>query len=169
MTQAEIDALITCKKKITTKRFVFLVLERSWQGTLAAESEIDGEIVRFKVFFRQSVKLEEKFSIGLKLIRDDTEEDINLARYNGIHQHVNKHSNGEIFDTFHKHFATEAAILKGIKAEHNAKLANYVNFKGAILRFFKELNFENYQPFLKHFEIVEEEKNTDQLSIFDDE
>lgn len=153
MIQSEIDLLITCSKKITTKRFSLKELDRSLHGIMDAESIVEGKIVKFQIFFRQSTRLEEKFSVGLKLLSDDTEDNINLVRYNGIHTHTNRYSDGAIFDTYHKHFATEDAILKGIKAEHNAKPANYVNFKGAILKFFRELNFENYNSFLKYFDI----------------
>jgi hypothetical protein len=165
MTQSEIDLLITCPKNITTKRFSLRNLDRSLHGVLDAEAIVNEKNFKFKVFFRQSIKLEEKFSVGLKLLTNE-DEDINLARYNGIHEHTNKHGDGAIFNTFHKHFATESAILKGIKAEHNAKPANYVNFKGAIVRFFKELNFQNYHQFLKHFDIVENEnENSNQLDL----
>ena len=159
MTQSEIDLLITCSKIITTKRLILRTVDRSLHGSLDAESIIEGKIIKFKIFFRQSIKLEEKFSVGLRFFSDDLSEDINLARYNGIHEHTNKHTNGEIFNTYHKHFATEEAILKGVKAEHNAKPADYVNFKGAIIRFFKELNFENYQKFLQPFGIIEHESD----------
>lgn len=165
MKQSEIDLLITCPKIITSKRFSLRILDRSLHGVMEAESFVDGKLVKFKVFFRQSIKLEEKFSIGLKLLIDDIDEDINLARYNGIHTHTNKHSDGAIFDTFHKHFATESAISKGIKAEHTAIPANYITFKGAIIKFFKELNFENYHPFLKYFDISQ---NDEPLNLFPD-
>lgn len=165
MTQSEIDLLITCSKKITIKRFSLRELDRSLRGIMEAESIIGGKIVKFQIFFRQSIKLEEKFSVGLKLLNDDAEDNINLARYNGIHTHTNKHSDGAIFDTFHKHFATESAISKGIIAEHNAIPANYITFKGAIIKFFKELNFENYQPFLKHFDISQQDET---LNLFPD-
>lgn len=159
MTQSDIDLLITCSKNITTKRLILQTVDRSLRGGLDAESIIDQRIIKFKIFFRQSVILEEKFSVGLRFYSDDLSEEITLARYNGIHEHTNKHTNGEIFNTYHKHFATEEAILKGVKAEHNAKPADYVNFKGAIIRFFKELNFENYQKFLKPFGIIENESD----------
>ncbi|MBI2270299.1 MAG: hypothetical protein HYU69_08075 [Bacteroidetes bacterium] len=163
MTQQEIDSLITCAKKITSsKRVKFKSINRSKRLTMEACTEDDTH--KLEVFIRQSEKFEERFSIGLKYISKE-DEDFNLVRYNGEHKdHTNKFSDGKKIESFHKHFAKEEIIAKGIRAEHHSREADYVTFKGAILHFFKELNFTNYKEYLKIFDIEEEDPN--QLAMF---
>jgi hypothetical protein len=75
MTQSDIDLLITCSKTITTKRLILQTVDRSLRGGLDAESIIEQKIIKFKIFFRQSVILEEKFSVGLRFFSDDLSEE----------------------------------------------------------------------------------------------
>lgn len=166
MTQEEISCLITIPKVITSStRSKFKPGNRSRRINLEAMSE--DKQFRFEIFIRQSEKFEERFSIGLRYILEK-DDDIVLARYNGSQgQHVNKYTDGQIFSSFHKHFATEEAFQKGIKPEHTARVANYVNFSEALLRFFTELNFNNYQNYLEIFGI--ENISLDQLNLFDNQ
>ncbi|MFA6598005.1 MAG: hypothetical protein WCS69_09800 [Ignavibacteriaceae bacterium] len=166
MTQEEISGLITTPKKITSStRTKFKPVNRSRRINLEAVSE-DNQF-RFEIFIRQSEKFEERFSIGLCYI-PEKDENIVLARYNGSHgMHYNKFTDGQIFSSFHKHYATEEAFQKGIKPEHTARIANYVHFSEALLRFFKEMNFNNYRNYLEIFEI--ENNSLDELNLFDNQ
>lgn len=104
--------------------------------------------------------------INLEAMSEDNQ--FRLARYNGSQgQHINKFTDGQIFSSFHKHYATEEAFQKGIKPEHTARVANYVNFPEALLRFFTELNFNNYRDYLVIFGI--ENISLDQLNLFDNQ
>ena len=122
------------------------------------------DLYQFEVFIRQSEKFEERFSIGLKYIPKEG-ENINLARYNGEHKdHTNQYTDGKKIESFHKHVAMVEVIQKGARAEHHANEADYVTFKGALINFFKELNFINYKEYLKIFDI--EDDDPFQLEIF---
>ena len=163
MKQELIDYLITTEKRIKgSTNSTLKELNRHKKLTLEAET-ID-EKYSFKIFFSQSVKFSEKFSVGLIYIPKE-DDDIIIARYNGIHAHLNKHSDGKLFNTFHKHFATEEAISLGVRPEHNAREADYVNFEGAVLKFFKDLNFINYKNYLRIFSITE--RDSAQEDLFD--
>lgn len=166
MTQEEISGLITAPKIITSStRTKFKLVNRSRRINLEAMSE--EKQFRFEIFIRQSEKFEEKFSIGLCYI-PEKDENIVLARYNGSHgMHINKFTDGQILTTFHKHFATEEAFQKEIKPEHTARVANYAHFSEALLRFFIELNFNNYRNYLEIFGI--EDISLTQLNLFDNQ
>ena len=164
MKQDEIDNLITIPKIITSSpKGKFKLINRSKRINLEAVSE--DQKYSFEIFIRQNDKFEERFTVGLKYIPLE-DEDIILARYNGDQKgHINKYTNGAVFQSFHKHYTNEQAIEKGLKPEHHAVEANYVHFKGALLKFFEELNFTNYREYLKVFEI--ENIDTNQTNLFE--
>ncbi|MCX6151340.1 MAG: hypothetical protein NTX22_12490 [Ignavibacteriales bacterium] len=163
MKQADIDALIIMPKLISSStKGKFKLINRSRRINLEAISE--DEKNSFEIFIRQSEKFEERFSIGLMLIPPE-EDNIILVRYNGVHgEHKNLFTDRKVYYSFHKHYATEEAILQEIKPEHTAKESNYVHFKGALIKFFEELNFINYKDYLKIFEI--EYEDPDQTNLF---
>ena len=163
MKQKQINYLITTEKRIKSSSNSALK-EQNRHKVLTLEAISVNEDHFFKLFFSQSIKLNEKFSVGLKYISKEG-DDIILARYNGIHSHINRYSDGKTFKSFHKHYATENAISLGIKPEHEAREANYASFEGAILKFFDELNFVNYKNYLKIFDIVE--RDPEQKDLFD--
>jgi hypothetical protein len=164
ITDVEIAHLLQAQKKITSPKPMHLKTEnRNYRLELDAESVGLVPVERYKLFFRQSTELTDRFSIGLRWQYQG--EWVLLTRYNGAgHEHFNSGTDGRRFTTFHKHLATEEAQMQGLNLDHHAVEAHYVSFQAAVVAFFKDLHFTNYSAYLSVFNIPA--SSSTQLGLF---
>jgi len=99
---------------------------------------------RFKVFLRQSPKLEDSFSVGLTY-KIEVGKDLVLMRINGSsHEHTNPIIDGAKFQGFHIHKATHEAISAGLSPDVFASLSySYTDFSSALNYAWKLWNVAN--------------------------
>ena len=152
-TQQNIDALISCVKKISDppKRELKLV-GAHWRNDMKlVAAKVDGE---FSVFIRRSEDFPENFSIGLIYDPKDGRGEIILIRCNGQHGVF-----GGTFDpnhphwAYHIHRATEATVAAGLRPEHHADTTEaYASFEEAMQHFVKLINLNSPEAD-KHFPI----------------
>ena len=104
----------------------------------------------FEVFMRQNNHIPESFSIGIKIKTD--EWSIGLFRYNWAHwEHRNKIWNEKI-NWAHIHSYDSDYINAGMEYDSYAEeTIEYVSFQEAQLKFFEDMNIENYRD---HFEEI---------------
>ncbi len=135
-TQAELDRLIACEKRVTE------LPPRQWKvesGTkrksLRAESVTEpGQ--RFRVFLRVNQRFPENFSIGLVYLHPSGE--LPLLRCNGPHgQHANQgFSPTEPHYGYHIHRLAAADAAGGVLVERRAeRTTSYASFEEAALHF----------------------------------
>jgi hypothetical protein len=98
----------------------------------------------FKLFIRQSSRLEDSFSIGLQY-QLGIEDDLTLTRVNGsTHQHTNRVINRQTFTTFHVHKATPEAIEKNLDPDQFAMpCSSYRDFKTGLFYAWQLWNMSN--------------------------
>ena len=152
-TQQDIDALISCVKKISDppKRELRLV-GAHWRNDMKlVAAQVDGE---FSVFIRRSEDFPENFSIGLIYDPKDGRGEIILIRCNGQHGVF-----GGTFDPNHPHWGyhihrtTEATVAAGLRPEHHADITEaYASFEEAMQHFVKLINLNSPEAD-KHFPI----------------
>lgn len=131
LSQAEIDALIACPKRVrnpgcrekTKGKHVerdYLVLSRD-------------EKHEFVVFTRQSLLIQDNYSAGLRW-RSKTGDEVILMRCNGPdHEHFNPVERVRFAGRCHVHRATERYLALGRKAEAYAEVTEaYETLSGAL-------------------------------------
>lgn len=131
LSQAEIDALINCQKRIrnpgSRSRTKGKHIERDFQvGSSDGKHE-------FVVFTRQSTLIPESFSAGLRW-RSKTGEEVILLRCNGPdHEHFNPLEKHRFAKRCHIHLTTERYLALGRKAEAYAEITEaYQSLDGAL-------------------------------------
>ncbi len=143
--QNEIQRLIACPKRVEKSEPAtgFNTENRSRRKNLELSAIEKGYV--FKVFIRQSTELIENFSIGLIYKSGDKEKgNIMLIRFNGNHGDVDW-SNDRHYSSFHIHRITEELLEQGVREPKDIeKTTRYTTFDGALAKFFKEINLENW-------------------------
>lgn len=153
--QANIDSLIECPKIIIAGVKKPKVVNSSFVVDLQMRAVTTPENTRegFKAFLRQSVRLQEAFSVGL-IYRPADGEEIILVRCNGKQAlHANKVVDNESFvDQFHIHKATEAALMKNERPEQWAYATDkYGSYEGAVVHFAQLVNITNAEEYLSDY------------------
>ncbi len=131
LSQADIDALIVCQKRIrnpgSRSRAKGKHIERDFQvGSSDGKHE-------FVVFTRQSTLIPASFSAGLRW-RSKTGEEVILLRCNGPdHEHFNPLEKARFAGHCHIHRTTERYLALGRKAEAYAEVTDaYQSLAGAL-------------------------------------
>ena len=155
MDDAYFELLRQVPKRITSSpRVQVKELNRGHRLSLDAESPpAPGlpEAQRFRLFFRQSIDLPERFSAGLEWLRPPTTDDyLMLTRYNGAHgRHTNTYTDGQVFYSFHKHVGLARFLdHPSIAFEHHAELTSYADYGGAVRQLLTDCGVMNGTPFL---------------------
>ena len=131
LSQAEIDALITCPKRVinpsSRPKTEGKHIRRDYQV-----ASLDGRH-EFMLFTRQSTIITESFSAGLRW-RSKTGEEVILMRCNGSdHTHNNAIERTRFELRRHVHRATERYLTAGRKAESFAEVTDaYRTLDGAL-------------------------------------
>jgi len=142
LTDAEIENLIKCPKKITGSvpakgmgpdpKSSFILRKNMELVSECGEHE-------FIVFMRKNTMLTEQFSIGL-LYRTRVKEPgkITLLRYNGSHG-TNDFSTDGHFGTFHTHRITQSLIESSVyEPSQIENVTSYQTFEQALTLFYQE-------------------------------
>ena len=138
-TQAELDELISCSKKVEDPPRKEMRSERGHQRNDMTLSSLDGKW-RFSVFMRVNEEFPENFSVGL--IHDPRDEpgELTLLRCNGPH---GEHDNSPIEDPqphfgYHIHRARADVINAGLSPDKLASLTDaYASFNEALHHFLR--------------------------------
>ena len=151
LTQAEIDALISCSKVVTT------AMKREHKDEhkhLRNGFELASEIGehRFVCFTRILKRFPENFSIGLDYL-SPTGGRLTLLRCNGDHGiHQNFVRDGNSFSGYHVHLATEEAMSEDCSVENFAvQTSAYASFEEALYHF---LGLVNVKERIRHFPTI---------------
>lgn len=131
LSQAEIDALITCPKRVINPSSRLKVEGKHTRHDYQVVS-LDGRY-EFVLFTRQSTIIAESFSAGLRW-RSKTGEEVILMRCNGPdHTHGNAIERTRFELRRHVHVATERYLATGRKAESFAEVTDaYRTLDGAL-------------------------------------
>ncbi len=154
MNDPYLTSLRQVPKRITSSpRVQVKELNRGYRLNLDAESQPTPDLPeaqRFRLFFRQSIDLPERFSAGLEWLRPPTTDVyLMLARYNGVHTHTNVHTNGRRFHGFHQHVGLAQFLdHPTIAFEHHAELAAYADYGGAVRQLLADCGIVNGAAFL---------------------
>lgn len=144
LTDAQIDALLTCQKRVknvaSREKRDGKHLRRDF-NVVSVDEELE-----FILFTRQSTVIPESFSAGLRW-RSKSGEELILLRYNGAdHPHGNSLEHQEFAAQSHIHTATERYILAGKKAESFAQPTSlYRTLAGALHELMKATNTSGLQ------------------------
>jgi hypothetical protein len=137
LTNSVIETLLSVPKKLKGRASK---LKQDARGTLRFDCRLqcveNNAPHLFKLFIRQSAKLEDSFSIGLEYhcTPCGIDDYLTLMRVNGsTHQHTNKVINNQTFKTFHVHQATSEAIALNLQPEQFASpCSHYRDFRTAL-------------------------------------
>ncbi len=149
-TQAELDALISCPKRIIEPPRKEMKVER---GTLRNDMKLVSlnEKTEFIVFMRINEHFQENFSIGLTVIPKDEPGSFCVLRCNGPHgEHTNAGYGEENphFD-FHIHRANASMLAEGMLPEKFAeKTETYASYEEALSHFVKLTNIQNVGQYI---------------------
>ncbi|WP_155848195.1 hypothetical protein [Advenella kashmirensis] len=129
LTEDELDLLRSVEKRVTNPR--------ARTTTKARHEQLNYDLVsvdrkyRFRLFTRQSLVINDGFSCGIQLIRNNAS--IMLARYNGAdHAHVNSLDGTKFAPHCHIHIATPEYIEAGRRPEGYAEITTrYTDLNGA--------------------------------------
>ncbi len=150
LTDAKINELITCAKRITSSPKKFAARNSgNFQNSMELAS-IEQKY-RFAVFMRQNIALPDRFSIGLMLIEEGTSDRTKLLRCNGKHgPHHNRIINNDVIDDQpHVHIATEAAINAGLDTDAFAvAISDYYSYQQCIAYFSTRVNIVDAEKLL---------------------
>lgn len=145
-TQDEIDALVSCRKRITKGPHRKMLLDRGSKRNGMELESTDGEH-RFRAFMRINEAFGENFSIGLDYIGSEPGGGFCLIRCNGPHEGAaiagdppgpNHHTG------FHIHRARAENLDQGFRAEKGAEMTtDYGSYKEALSYFLRVCGIEN--------------------------
>jgi len=137
LTDEKIDKLLSLPKRVKNPSARKKQVGRHEQVNYLVEA-IDGS-EEFEIFVRQSTKIPESFSCGLKWMTPSGEE-VNLVRYNGpSHPHYNVLESDGFEYHCHIHKATQRYIATNRKPEAFAeKTDKYRTAKGALYWLLKD-------------------------------
>ncbi len=136
-TQQQIDALLSCPKRITTKPRRQMLSERgSKRNGMDLESE-DGQH-RFRAFMRINESFPENFSIGLEYIAEEPGGGFCLIRCNGPHEGTptTGSSTPSHHAGYHVHRARADNLEQGFRAERGAEMTKEYGSYPEALRYF---------------------------------
>lgn len=138
-TDAEIEHLISCKKRIVQPPKKKMRVENGHERNDMKLVSDEGR--NFTVFMRASNYFPENFTIGLKINEPDGTSTI-LMRCNGDHgEHANHVKDMRKFSGYHIHLATQEALANGKCAENFAvPTDSYASYTEAFAYFIKAVN-----------------------------
>lgn len=133
-----IEELLGCPKRITNPGARWSLQKQSKQLTYSAVSECGSH--KFRVYLRQSDRLEYAFSCGVVLETDGGQ--ISLCRYNGSdHQHRNDIEGEKFAFRCHIHRTTKRYIDRGLKSDKYAEPTDrYEYLPGAVMAMVSDCN-----------------------------
>lgn len=138
-TQDELDTLVSCPKVIRTPPKRKLAPDRGSRRNDMTLESADGRH-RFHVFMRINDAFPENFSIGLRLLADEsTGESITLLRCNGPHEGTGAASERPVASHhhgFHVHRARAENIEQGFEPAHGAETTTAYGSYEEALRYF---------------------------------
>ena len=156
-TQAQLDALIVCPKRITVPPKTRMEQARGyWRNGMDLEA-VDGSR-RFRAYMRVNDAFPENFSIGLIVLpvdgaAGDLREEIHLLRCNGPHEEVGSKEArpgmpGWHFG-YHIHRAKADNMDAGMRAERGAETTSeYGSFSEALSFFVKTCGVQGAKAYL---------------------
>lgn len=161
LSDEQIEQLLRMPKVVTNPRARMKTLERQEQWDYNVESTTTDD--KFAVFVRQSTRLSDSFSVGLRHLKG--EESLTLMRCNGpSHPHRNHLENERFEPQCHVHVATSRYLAVGKKDEGYAYATDaYTNVKGALGHL---LTTCNVAGILIAKEVDIPQVHTDQLDFF---
>jgi hypothetical protein len=139
-----IDRLITCAKTIKNPKARWTSQKKSKQITFAAVSDCGTHT--FRVYLRQSLRIDYAFSCGVALETPDGV--ITLCRYNGSdHPHRNDIENEKFAFQCHIHRITKRYIDSNYKPDKYAKLTDrYEYLAGAVDAMIEDCSIRGLNP-----------------------
>lgn len=117
-------------------------------GNLLADLDVTGaDGSEFRIMMRQSEMYPRNFSVILAVRPADTLNLFRLRRHNGdTHEHRN-HIEGDVFQAFHIHQATERYQARGMKEDSYAEPTDrYVSIGGALNAMVLDCSFVTTGP-----------------------
>lgn len=155
-TQAQLDALIVCPKRITVPPKAKMAAERgSLRNGMELASADDKH--RFRVFMRINEAFPENFSIGLVVLAKDAEGvvEIHLIRCNGPHEGPVEPAGTPTgvpnwHFGYHIHRAKADNLDSGLRAERGAETTKeYGSFQEALAYFLKTCGVQGCEAYFK--------------------
>ena len=147
MTDAQIQDLIACPKRITRRQPARGYRPDNRQQRCDLDLQSDNGIGGiFKVFIRWSTEFTENFSIGLRYQGNASPGEITLARYNGPHGETSRTPDGHYaLPHIHRITAHELAAGAMQPQEKDREITNrYATFEQALAIFFGDAGVTNY-------------------------